>query len=46
MIYKKSVVLSCVRNTLKKAVVNLSSKSGNIKGEVKLYNFIFTLKVL
>ena len=40
MIYKKSVVLSCVRNTLKKAVVNLSSKSGNIKGEVKLYNFI------
>lgn len=40
MIFKKSVVLSAVDNSLKKAVVNLDSKSGTINGEVKLYNFI------
>lgn len=40
MIYKKSVVLTSVDNSLKKAVMNIDSRAGNIKGEVKLYNFI------
>ncbi|MDD2227520.1 MAG: hypothetical protein PHH71_02960 [Clostridia bacterium] len=39
MIYKKSVVLSSIDNSLKKAVLNLDGKTGKIKGEVKLYNF-------
>ncbi|MDD2445389.1 MAG: hypothetical protein PHX09_01080 [Clostridia bacterium] len=40
MIYNKSVVLSAVDNSLKKAVLNLDGKTGGIRGDVKLYNFI------
>lgn len=40
MIYKKSVVLTSIDNSLKKAVLNIDSRAGNIKGDVKLYNFI------
>lgn len=40
MLYKKSIVLNSIDNSLKKAVINLNSKDGNIDGDVKLYNFI------
>ncbi|MDD4816132.1 MAG: hypothetical protein PHQ62_03250 [Clostridia bacterium] len=40
MVYKKSVVLSSIDNSLKKAVLNIDGKTSNIKGEVKLYNFV------
>jgi len=40
MIYKKSVVLSSIDNSLKKAVLNIEAKSNTVKGDVKLYNFV------
>lgn len=40
MIYNKSVVLSSIDNSLKKAVLDLNGSSGKIKGNVRLYNFI------
>ena len=40
MIYNKSVVLSSIDNSLKKAVLDLDGKAGNIKGNIKLYNFV------
>lgn len=40
MIYKKSVVLSAMDNSLKKAVLTLDGKASTVKGEVKLYNFV------
>ena len=40
MIYKKTVVLCAIDNSLKKALVSLDAKSGSVHGEVKLYNFV------
>lgn len=40
MIYNKSVVLSSIDNSLKKAVLDLDGKAGKIKGNIKLYNFV------
>lgn len=39
MIYKKSVVLSSINRTKEKAVVSLECDSGEIVGNVRLYNF-------
>ena len=52
MLYKKSVVLSGVDGSLKKAVLNLEYKNGAVDGDLKLYNFqeepmgVLTLAVL
>lgn len=52
MLYKKSVVLSGVDGSLKKAVLNLEYKNGGVGGDLKLYNFqeepmgVLTLAVL
>lgn len=40
MIYKKSVVLTSIDNSLKKGVLNIDNKNGVYAGNVKLYNFI------
>lgn len=40
MIFKKTVVLSSMDNSLKKALVTLDGKSSSVRGEVKLYNFV------
>lgn len=40
MVYNKSVVLSSIDNSLKKAVLDLDGKFGKIKGNVRLYNFM------
>lgn len=40
MVYNKSVVLSSIDNSLKKAVLDLDGKFGKIKGSVRLYNFM------
>lgn len=40
MIYRKSVILSSLDNSSKKAVINIESKAGNVGGTVKLFNFI------
>lgn len=40
MIYKKTVVLSSMDSSLKKAVVTLDNKTTGVRGEVKLYNFV------
>ena len=52
MLYKKSVVLSGVDGSLKKAVLNLDYKNSGVSGELKLYNFaeepmgVLTLAIL
>lgn len=39
MVYKKSLILTCVNGSDKKAVVTLESGAGEIVGTVRLYNF-------
>lgn len=52
MLYKKSVVLSGVDGSLKKAVLNLDYKNSGVCGDLKLYNFaeepmgVLTLAIL
>ena len=40
MVFVKSVVMSSLDNSLKKAVLSLNNKTDKINGELKLYNFI------
>lgn len=40
MLYKKSIILSSLDNSLKKGVLNLEKKNATYTGNVKLYNFV------
>ena len=39
MLFSKSIVLNSVDNSLKKAVLKIQSQSGNVTGQIRLYNF-------